>query len=98
MFFWKLSSSQFLPNSKLSFKIIIFLFLFLIFVLQSRVSLEVYLTFEISNYILLNIFIFKVGCIPCLLYIASGSSTDWAHGDALIPYTTSMELRDTGQN
>ncbi|XP_023341572.1 carboxypeptidase B [Eurytemora carolleeae] len=39
---------------------------------------------------------YEVGCIPCLLYIASGSSTDWAHGDALIPYTTSMELRDTG--
>ena len=42
--------------------------------------------------------LFKVGCIPCMLYIASGSSADWAHGDALIPFTTSMELRDTGQN
>jgi murein tripeptide amidase MpaA len=41
---------------------------------------------------------YEVGCIPCMLYIASGSSADWAHGDALIPYTTSMELRDTGAN
>lgn len=39
---------------------------------------------------------YEVGCIPCMLYIASGSSADWAHGDALIPFTTSMELRDTG--
>ena len=39
---------------------------------------------------------YDVGCIPCLLYIASGSSTDWAHGEAGIFFTTSMELRDTG--
>ena len=38
----------------------------------------------------------QVGCIPCLLYIASGSSTDWAHGEVGIGFTTSMELRDTG--
>jgi len=39
---------------------------------------------------------YETGCIPCLLYIASGSSADWAHGEAAIPFTTSMELRDTG--
>jgi len=33
-----------------------------------------------------------------MLYIASGSSTDWAHGEAGIGFTTSMELRDTGAN
>ena len=51
----------------------------------------------------------QTGCIPCMLYIASGSSADWAHGEAAIPFTTrcrplipvvtphlSMELRDTG--
>ena len=31
-----------------------------------------------------------------MLYIASGSSTDWAHGEVGIGFTTSMELRDTG--
>jgi len=39
---------------------------------------------------------YETGCIPCLLYIASGSSVDWAHGEAGIGFTTSMELRDTG--
>eukprot|EP00092_Neocalanus_flemingeri_P019908 GFUD01021566.1.p1 GENE.GFUD01021566.1~~GFUD01021566.1.p1 ORF type:complete len:363 (+),score=91.16 GFUD01021566.1:33-1091(+) len=39
---------------------------------------------------------YETGCIPCMLYIASGSSTDWAHGEAGIRFTTSMELRDTG--
>jgi len=39
---------------------------------------------------------YETGCIPCMLYIASGSSTDWAHGEAGIGFTTSMELRDTG--
>jgi len=39
---------------------------------------------------------YETGCIPCILYIASGSSTDWAHGEAGIGFTTSMELRDTG--
>jgi len=39
---------------------------------------------------------YEVGCIPCLLYIASGSSADWAHGVGGIKFTTSMELRDTG--
>jgi len=41
---------------------------------------------------------YEVGCIPCMLYIASGSSTDWAHGEVGIFFTTSMELRDTGAN
>jgi len=39
---------------------------------------------------------YETGCIPCMLYIASGSSADWAHGEAGIKFTTSMELRDTG--
>merc|ERR1712130_71591 len=33
--------------------------------------------------------------MTCMPYIASGSSTDWAHGNG-INFTTSMELRDTG--
>jgi hypothetical protein len=37
---------------------------------------------------------YQVGCIPCLLYIASGGSSDWALGDAGIPYSMAMELRD----
>jgi len=41
--------------------------------------------------------VFDVGCIPCLLYIASGGSSDWALGEAGIPYTYAMELRDTGR-
>lgn len=39
---------------------------------------------------------YEAGCIPCLLYTASGSSADWAHGVADIGFVTSMELRDTG--
>merc|ERR1711936_1440598 len=39
---------------------------------------------------------YEVGCIPCLLYTASGSTIDWAHGVAGIFMTVSMELRDTG--
>merc|ERR1719219_2463482 len=39
---------------------------------------------------------YDVGCIPCILYVASGSTVDWAHGEAGIFFTTSMELRDTG--
>ena len=39
---------------------------------------------------------YDVGCIPCLLYIASGGSMDWALGEAGIPYSYGMELRDTG--
>jgi hypothetical protein len=41
--------------------------------------------------------VYDVGCIPCLLYIASGSSADWALGEAGIPYAYSIELRDTGR-
>ena len=36
---------------------------------------------------------YDVGCIPCLLYIASGDSGDWALGEAGIPYSIGMELR-----
>merc|ERR1712236_124081 len=36
------------------------------------------------------------GCIPCILYTASGTSLDWALGVAGIPYVYSIELRDTG--
>ena len=36
---------------------------------------------------------YKVGCIPCLLYIVSGGSKDWAFGVAGIPYSYGMELR-----
>ena len=39
---------------------------------------------------------FNVGCIPCLLYKVSGGSSDWALGEAGIPYTYAMELRDKG--
>merc|ERR1711973_742352 len=39
---------------------------------------------------------YETGCIPCLLYIASGSSADWALGVAEIDFSISMELRDTG--
>ena len=31
-----------------------------------------------------------------LLYVASGGSTDWAYGEAKIPYVYCVELRDTG--
>lgn len=40
---------------------------------------------------------YTVGCTPCLLYVASGSSEDWALGSAGIPYSYSVELRDTGR-
>jgi len=39
---------------------------------------------------------FEVGCIPCLLYVASGGSLDWTLGELGIPYSYGMELRDTG--
>jgi len=39
---------------------------------------------------------YETGCIPCMLYVASGSSADWALGDANIQFSISMELRDTG--
>merc|ERR1711892_741915 len=41
--------------------------------------------------------IYTVGCIPCLLYVASGGASDWALGVAGAPYSYSMELRDTGR-
>ncbi len=40
---------------------------------------------------------FSVGCIPCLLYPASGASCDWEMGVLNIPYALGMELRDTGK-
>ena len=40
---------------------------------------------------------YDVGCIPCMLYIASGGSMDWALGETGIPYSYGMELRDTGR-
>jgi carboxypeptidase A2 len=40
---------------------------------------------------------YTVGCIPCLLYVASGGASDWALGEAQVPYSYSMELRDTGR-
>jgi len=39
---------------------------------------------------------YEVGCIPCLLYVASGGSLDWTLGELGIPYSYGMELRDTG--
>merc|ERR1712059_245094 len=39
---------------------------------------------------------YEVGCIPCVLYTAAGTSLDWALGVAKIPYVYSIELRDTG--
>jgi len=40
---------------------------------------------------------FTVGCIPCLLYVASGGASDWALGVANSTFSFSMELRDTGR-
>jgi len=39
---------------------------------------------------------YEVGCIPCVLYTAAGTSLDWALGVAGVPYVYSIELRDTG--
>ena len=39
---------------------------------------------------------YNVGCIPCLLDIASGGVIDYAKGELKIPYAYGMELRDTG--
>jgi len=39
---------------------------------------------------------YQVGCIPCLLYPASGGTLDWTLGVAGIPYSYGMELPDTG--
>jgi len=40
---------------------------------------------------------YMVGCIPCMLYPASGGSIDWVHGVAGIKAAFGMELRDTGR-
>ena len=39
----------------------------------------------------------KIGCIPCILYVASGRASDWALGVANSTFSFSMELRDTGR-
>jgi len=39
---------------------------------------------------------YDVGCIPCLLYIASGNAVDFAKGELEVPYVYTIELRDTG--
>jgi len=41
---------------------------------------------------------YDVGCIPCVLYVASGGTIDWTLGVAKIPYSLGMELRDTGDS
>jgi len=40
---------------------------------------------------------YVVGCIPCILYKASGSASDWALGEGGAVYAYAMELRDTGR-
>ena len=40
---------------------------------------------------------YEVGCIPCMLYVASGSSLDWTKGVNDIKFSIGMELRDTGR-
>ena len=40
---------------------------------------------------------YRVGCIPCILYVASGGASDWALGVANSTFSFSMELRDTGR-
>ena len=40
---------------------------------------------------------YRVGCIPCVLYVASGGASDWALGVANSTFSFSMELRDTGR-
>ena len=39
---------------------------------------------------------YTAGTTTDLLYVASGGSTDWAYGEAKIPYSYVLELRDTG--
>ncbi|XP_045122302.1 carboxypeptidase B-like [Portunus trituberculatus] len=39
---------------------------------------------------------YALGTVPDLLYLASGSSMDFAHGTAGIPYSYALELRDRG--
>ena len=41
---------------------------------------------------------YEVGCIPCVLYTASGNAVDFAKGKLGIPYVYTIELRDTGMN
>ena len=39
---------------------------------------------------------YTADCIPCLMYLAAGSTLDWVLGVAEIPYMYTIELRDTG--
>ncbi|CAN8024170.1 unnamed protein product, partial [Ixodes persulcatus] len=41
---------------------------------------------------------YTVGTSTSLLYVASGGSDDWALGEAQIPYSYTVELRDTGRH
>ena len=38
----------------------------------------------------------QVGCIACILYVCSGTASDWAAGELGIPYSYTIELPDTG--
>ena len=40
--------------------------------------------------------VYEAGCIPCLLYIASGGTLDWTLGELGVKYSYGLELRDTG--
>jgi len=40
---------------------------------------------------------YTIGCIPCILYVASGGALDYALGTDNIKYAYSMELRDEGR-
>ncbi|XP_064487468.1 carboxypeptidase B-like [Ornithodoros turicata] len=40
---------------------------------------------------------YTVGTSTNLLYVASGGSDDWAHGEAHIPFSYTVELRDKGR-
>jgi len=39
---------------------------------------------------------YEPGCIACIIYTATGGALDWVYEIAGIPYTYTIELRDTG--
>jgi len=39
---------------------------------------------------------YEPGCIACIIYVATGGALDWVLDVAGIPYTYTIELRDTG--
>jgi len=41
---------------------------------------------------------YKVDCVTCLVGTACGGALDWTLGEAGIPYSFAMELRDTGHH